>query len=183
MCVFVYAGVAVGNGIGAFRRGSGLGRVECGRGPVCGRAIPSLFLFLVFCVWLLVFFFVKTENSAQSFGGAEIINFFETFEQRNEKTERKKKKNAPRPTHTHTHALAHARGPTDAHTLADALLRRLVFFFFLTHGTGRNPSSVALVFSSFGSKLSYLKNRRHGLFFYFSFSFSFSDLSMTQKQF
>ena len=46
----------------------------------CGRAIPSFFMFSVFCVWLLVFcccFFCENKklNSAQSFERAEIINF------------------------------------------------------------------------------------------------------------
>ena len=53
MCV--HAGVAMGTGVGASRRGSGLGRVaRVGRVWASG----SEFLFLFFSVWLLVFSFL-----------------------------------------------------------------------------------------------------------------------------
>ena len=53
--MYVHAGVAMGTGVGASRRGSGLGRVaRVGRVWASG----SEFLFLFFSVWLLVFSFL-----------------------------------------------------------------------------------------------------------------------------
>ena len=52
MCV--HAGVAMGTGVGASRRGSGLGRVGAW---ASAWASGSEFLFLFFSIWLLVFSF------------------------------------------------------------------------------------------------------------------------------
>ena len=124
-CVWASASVAVGTGVGASRRGSGLGRVGA-----CVSEVPSFFFekkkVHSFCKALvfrsLTLLKQKNKNSARNFGKLTFKTFkplhFFSFEKKNKK--KKKKKGKTSTTHTHAPAPTHAATPKG--------LCRFVFF-------------------------------------------------------